>query len=531
MTVSSTLNKISYEGDGSNTTFNIPFYVLSESDLTFTIVNETTLAETIITDNFTLVPAAGGFPASTSEFTYPISGEAIAEGYKLIIMRTVPLKQETSFSQGAAIQPAVVEQSLDKLVMMIQQQAEELTRCIKAGISSGIDPEVFIAQIIAAAASATSQAETATAGATTATNQANLAKDYADSISPETFNAASASSPAYYKRNVLFSSAKTTITTPSRLWVNIGGNGYMLESATTLDLTLTASWDATGYETAASRAGKDFYIYACTPVSGTTPVIILSANSTIPTGYTEANSRKIGGFHCLCVAVGTIAGHTLTGYIAGDIIPASVWDLAHRPVSEPEGMAYVDGLDLWVDIYLCSYTGTTAAGTLKTQSVYAAVTADGASTEKFHWYKWAQTFGKQKKRMLKQMEFMVASLGSNQGTNITGSADANTAGGHIDTASRRMISNYGLEDCCGFLWQWGAEAGGSYSGETLANAYDANDANVGGQAVYAPNRVLLGGFWDNGVGCGSRGSAWSNGPLGLGAHYGSRGASEPLRGV
>lgn len=43
----------------------------------------------------------------------------------------------------------------------------------------------------------------------------------------------------------------------------------------------------------------------------------------------------------------TITGHTLSGYVAGDVLPASVWDLSHRPKSEPEGMAYIDGIDMW----------------------------------------------------------------------------------------------------------------------------------------------------------------------------------------
>lgn len=405
-------------------------------------------------------------------------------------------------------------------------------------------------------------------------------------------SAAGSNSPAYYRRNTAISASdKTVIAMPTRLWVNIGTYGYAKETATTLDISTDVVWDTNATEwqpstayglndvihpatrngylyrcttagtssaltptfpttlgatyndgnvvwicqldnsTAANRQGKNFYIYACQPTTGTEPIFYVSENSTVPLKYTETTSRKIGGFHTLCANVGTISGHTLTGYALGNIIPASVWDLAHRPVSEPEGMAYIDGLDLWVDIYLSSYTGTTAAGTLKTQSIYGANTADGTSTEAFHWYKWAQTYGKQKKRMLAQREFMVASLGSNQGTNIAGSADANTAGGHNDTAGRRMISNYGLEDCCGFLWQWGLDSGAGGSGTTWVNAYDANDANVGGQHYMTPNRVLLGGNWGAGAYCGSRGSNWDYGPLILAADRGSRGASEPLRGV
>ena len=265
--------------------------------------------------------------------------------------------------------------------------------------------------------------------------------------------AGGASSPGYFSRDIPFyASDKLTIATPNRLWVNIAKNGYMLETQKTFDNSADASWDSaatfwqanhdyavndviypattkTGYyyrcttagksstlaptfpttlgatysdgnvvwiceldfTVAANRKGQDFYIYSCIPANGTEPIIVLSANSTVPLRYTADASRKIGGFHTLCADVGTITGHTLSGYVAGDILPASVWDLKHRPVCSPEGMVYVDGLDIWIDIYLASYTGSysNSPENLKLVSKYGANTADGASAEKFHWYKFS----------------------------------------------------------------------------------------------------------------------------------------------
>ena len=340
-----------------------------------------------------------------------------------------------------------------------------------------------------------------------------------------------ASSPCYYSRSAPFAPAKTTIATPARLWVNIALDGYIKEAAETLVLTLRASWDSISpdYRVASARAGKDFYIYACAQLDGTFKYL-LSANSTVPAGYTVDNSRKVGGFHCLCVDVGTITGHTLTGYVAGDILPASVWDLTHRPASEPEGMVYDSGTDVWVDIYLASYSGSYATNNLKMVSAYGGVIADGTSTEKFHWHKFSQVFATQKKRLLTQHEFVAMSIGSNQSTNISGSADPNTTGGHKDTNSRRMISNIGVEDACGALWQWGCESGGPYGAAAYVNAYDANDKNVGGQSYNASGRALLGGPWDAGVVCGSRGSRWNHGTLSLTNDFAGRGASEPQKG-
>ena len=351
--------------------------------------------------------------------------------------------------------------------------------------------------------------------------------DGSQDITITTTTIAGGESPIAYDRNELWkASGQTAIVSPSWLKVAINDTCYVVKESTTISLATASNWDSSTYATASNRAGKDFYIYACQGDDGIK--FLLSANSTVPSGYTAATSRKIGGFHCLCVAVGTISGHTLTGYAAGAVLPASVWDLQHRPVSEPEGMVYVDGLDLWVDIYLCSWTGTTSAKTLKTISKYGATTGDGTSTEKFHPLKWEQTMGEQKKRLPYVREFRTFSVGSNQGTNIYGSADVTTTGGHKDTASRRMISNYGIEDCCGFLWQWCADVGSASTSASWGAGYSNDRADIAGQIYGTEYRPIVGGHWGNGSVCGSRAAAWNHGSLNLSAYCGGRGASEPL---
>ena len=305
-------------------------------------------------------------------------------------------------------------------------------------------------------------------------------------------------------------------------------NSSSLISPTTLvtDLNTSGNWDSATYATAANRAGKDFYVYACVPTSGTVPDFVLSASTTypsaIPSGVTPSatNTRKVGGFHCLCVAVGTISGHDLTGYLAGDILPRSCWDLQHKPISSVEGMVYGKH-GQWVDIYLPSVTG----GELV--SVNGGTIADGVSATAFHAYKFDQWFGRIGKKSIASLEFVAASIGANQSTNIAGSADPGITGGHTDTAGRRMISNIGCEDMCGVMWQWGREQGAIAGSAAWANAYDANDSSVGGQHYNAPTRPKFGGGWNDGVVCGSRSSYWADGALILISTYASRGCAEP----
>lgn len=297
--------------------------------------------------------------------------------------------------------------------------------------------------------------------------------------------------PNYYNRDELFTTNKTTVTIPKDLKININGNCYIS--------TINKSLQLSTVDTPANLAGKDVYIYACEPTSGTEPIFVLSLNSTVPTGYTANNSRKIGGFHCLCKDVGVIEGHTLSGYVTGDILPATRWDLLHRPKGEPEGLAYEELTDCWIAIYLLSWDGT------KLVSVYNGVIADGTSTKKWHGEAFIEQLMNQKMRLPWRHEFKMAAKGSNEGTGIKNAADPNTTGGHVDSNNRRMISNIGLEDCCGCFWQWAMNlgfAGGSGWNDSVYNS--SVDSQRYGQSYGTLYRLLLGACGKEGLHCGSR---------------------------
>lgn len=294
----------------------------------------------------------------------------------------------------------------------------------------------------------------------------------------------------------------TTVIIPAGLEVNIGNYAFVTQSDSQVDISLAGP--------ASARAGKDVYIYACWPsnVESGIPVFVASMNSTTPTGYNATNSRKIGGVHCLCADVGTINGHPLSGYVAGDVLPASLWDLRHRPVSAPEGMVYIEPLDLWADIYLNSWDGE------KVVSEYGAVIADGASSRSYHWWRWAEEFNLLKKRLPHRWEFRELADGSPEAVNITGSADPNTTGGHTATNSQRIISKYGCEDCTGVLWQWGSDltthgTTNGWAGYSYNSSIVPTESNRGGEYYATTYAALFGGNWSNGSYCGSRSVTWN----------------------
>lgn len=320
--------------------------------------------------------------------------------------------------------------------------------------------------------------------------------------------------PNYYNRDELFTTNKTTVTIPKDLKININGNCYIS--------TINKSLQLSTVDTPANLAGKDVYIYACEPTSGTEPIFVLSLNSTVPTGYTANNSRKIGGFHCLCKDVGVIKGHTLSGYVTGDILPATRWDLLHRPKGEPEGFAYEELTDCWIAIYLPSWDGT------KLVSVYNGVIADGASTKKWHGEAFIEQLMNQKMRLPWRHEFQMAAKGSNEGTSIKNAADPNTTGSHVDSNNRRMISNIGLEDCCGCSWQWAMDLGFAGGSGWNDSVYNSNvDSQRYGQSYGTLYRLLLGAGWSHGSLCGSRSVSCDYGSSSVGSHCSARGASEP----
>lgn len=259
-------------------------------------------------------------------------------------------------------------------------------------------------------------------------------------------------------------------------------------------LSTAINWDSTSpdYTVAANRAGLDVYIYA------TATGLVLSANATVPSGYTAETAKQIGGFHCLCLSVGTISGHPLTGFLTGDILPASVWDLAHRPVCSPAGMVYSDLADIWVDVYLQSGTGA------ETRSAFGATITDTRD-----WNDITDDLAAVGKRLLSDTEFQIAAAGGNEQTNIAGSADPATTGGHVDTASRRMISNIGCEDMTGAMWQWLLDQSyrnnsSSYSGTWSYQTLSGNKGSLYRQGLVGDVKLLAGGYWTYGTNCGSR---------------------------
>ena len=236
--------------------------------------------------------------------------------------------------------------------------------------------------------------------------------------------------------------------------------------------------------------GRDYYVHV-----GDGGIVISTEK------IADDSAILIGGFHTLCADVG--AGltysesgvdtpHPLSGYVAGDILPASVWCLNHRPHSEPEGMVFIESLGFWCDIYLTSGTGR------NTKSAYRGVITNDRQIGDF-----IEDFMLVKKTLLDDSEFSAAMLGSNEQTSYDSDsfreAVSDGAGGRSDLDGRRMISIYGVEEGCGLLWQFLREIG------TGGMSWQRQSGNKGDS--FNTTVVLAGGYWRHGAYCGSRARA------------------------
>ena len=294
-------------------------------------------------------------------------------------------------------------------------------------------------------------------------------------------------------------------------------------------------------DTGSLANGKDYCLFLYR-TNGGENVLVVSLDKSAPQGLNPADVVPIGGCHTLCANAGTgmtyVEGgvtkdHPLNGFVANDILPPTVWCKNHRPFSEPEGTSYISSLDFWCDIYKQSGSG------FNTKSVY-----QGAITRSRQYVDFVEDQFCVKKELLDDAEFAAAMLGSNEQTAVAGANEAGAttggAGGRVDTAGRRMISIYGIEEGCGALWEFlrstaaGGAVGSMYGPDGWINmttsAYGPFAQSGGKGSLWGLCAVLLaGGVWIDSSGCGSRARSADSGRSRSYSYIGGRGRSRPMR--
>lgn len=138
MTVSTTTNKVSYSGTGSQTVFAYTFKIFADGDLDV-YIRDTNGTETLqtITTNYTVSGAGADAGGNVTFVTAPGSTDTV------VIQRKLDLTQGTDYVANDPFPAESHEDALDRLTFITQQIQEEVDRSIKASVTNTISSTDF----------------------------------------------------------------------------------------------------------------------------------------------------------------------------------------------------------------------------------------------------------------------------------------------------------------------------------------------------------------------------------------------------
>ncbi len=275
MTISSTSRKSGpYSCNGSTTQFPFDFKVFAAADVLAVLTDPSGL-ETTLTSGYTVSLNAnqdsnpGGTITTTSTY---------ATGYLVTLTSAVQNLQSVDLTNQGGFYPKVLNTALDRLTVMVQQVAEQVSRAVKTSISSSSTPDQLLSDIGAAVTNATNSA---TAAAGSATNSANSATAAAGSATAAA-NSATAAQAAV--GSVLVDASDTTA----------GRLSSKLVAGSGITFTVQSPGGNESLRIDGQQPGEICYF----------------ARNTAPTGFLKANGAAVSRttYAALFAAIGTTFG-------------------------------------------------------------------------------------------------------------------------------------------------------------------------------------------------------------------------------
>jgi hypothetical protein len=146
MTVSSVTNRKTFAGNSVTTSFaTSPVVFFDTSDLVLTVVTDSTGASEVLVENTDYTVTGGAGTTGTVSLAGGSSPYgAPAAGTTLVIRRVLPLTQDDDFLNNDINDAEVLEDRLDRLVMVSQQQFEEAGRALKVPSSEGEQTDITV---------------------------------------------------------------------------------------------------------------------------------------------------------------------------------------------------------------------------------------------------------------------------------------------------------------------------------------------------------------------------------------------------
>lgn len=118
-----------YEGDGENKTFGWPYPYTDENSLTPYLLKDGVKTE--ITNNFT-------FDKVSQVLTYPVDGDPIQAGEKLLVARKTEISQLMDLPEYFPFK--IEEKAHDKSIMIAQEHDEAIARSLKVEMGQDVNP-------------------------------------------------------------------------------------------------------------------------------------------------------------------------------------------------------------------------------------------------------------------------------------------------------------------------------------------------------------------------------------------------------
>ena len=131
MTISTTVNRKQYSGNGVTTIFSFPYRFFADTDVVVAVVNDSTGAVTtqVLSTDYTITGAGGSSGGNVTMVTAPATGES------LVIYRNVPLTQETDYISGDPFPAETHENALDRAMVVAQQLNDLIQRSFQLSIT------------------------------------------------------------------------------------------------------------------------------------------------------------------------------------------------------------------------------------------------------------------------------------------------------------------------------------------------------------------------------------------------------------
>lgn len=143
MTVATSTNRVDYTGNGSTTVFSFSFRIFANSDLVVTRATPAGVETTLVLGTDYTVTGAGSYNGGSVTLA-----SALANNYKLTILRELDLTQETDLRNQGSFFAETHEDVFDRMTMVAQQLQEQIDRSAKLPITSAEDTEALIADIV-----------------------------------------------------------------------------------------------------------------------------------------------------------------------------------------------------------------------------------------------------------------------------------------------------------------------------------------------------------------------------------------------